>query len=56
VYGTFKITVETKDRTTLVKTHITIDKTRISASEYPAFRSYCEQVDAALNQRIAFTQ
>jgi cellulose synthase operon protein C len=55
-YGSFEITVETKDRTTVVKTHITIDKTRILASEYPAFRSYCERVDAALNQRMAFTQ
>jgi hypothetical protein len=34
-----------------VKTMVTLAKTRILASEYPAFRAWCEQVDRALGQR-----
>jgi hypothetical protein len=34
-----------------VKTRVTLAKTRVAASDYAAFRAWCEQVDRALGQR-----
>jgi hypothetical protein len=38
-----------------VKTTLAITKTRIPVAEYPAFRKWCETVDAALGQRLVVT-
>ena len=35
-----------------VKSTLTVTKMRIPASEYPAFRTWCEQVDKVLGQRL----
>lgn len=51
-FGSLEVTVEPLASGVRVKTTITITKTRISAGEYPAFRKWCEAVDAALGQRL----
>jgi transglutaminase-like putative cysteine protease len=52
-YGTYKVTVDSSQPGSVrVQTKITIDKTRISAAEYGAFRSFCEAADRALGQRL----
>jgi transglutaminase-like putative cysteine protease/tetratricopeptide (TPR) repeat protein len=51
-FGSFEVTVEPLSGGVRVKTTITITKTRIAAAEYPAFRKWCESVDAALGQRL----
>jgi hypothetical protein len=50
-FGTYSLTVEAGAGTIHVKTTVTLSKTRVTASEYPAFRSWCEGVDSALGQR-----
>lgn len=51
-FGTHKVEVENLPNGVRVKTTIAITRTRIAASEYAAFRKYCETVDAALGQRV----
>ncbi len=51
-FGTFQVTVDPISGGVKVKTTITITKTRISVAEYPAFRKWCESIDAALAQRL----
>ena len=51
-FGAFRVDVEAGPATTHVKTTVTMTKTRIAATEYPAFRAWCETVDRALNQRL----
>jgi GTP-sensing pleiotropic transcriptional regulator CodY len=46
------VTTESSSGTLRVKTTVTLSKTRIDASEYPAFRAWCEEVDRALGQRV----
>jgi len=50
-FGSYEVDVETSGNTLQVKTTVTMTKTRIPASEYPAFRAWCEAVDRALGQR-----
>ena len=50
-FGTYSLAVETGAGTIHVKTTVTLSKTRVTASEYPAFRVWCEGVDSALGQR-----
>ncbi len=51
-FGSYKVTVDTTDKTVRVRTTITLDKSRITAAEYPAFRGFCEAADRALGQRL----
>jgi tetratricopeptide (TPR) repeat protein len=51
VFGSYALEVEGSGGQLHVKTSITMSKTRIPATEYPAFRAWCEQVDQALGQR-----
>lgn len=53
-FGSHSVTVEKDGATYVVKTTVTMKKTRITAAEYPAFRAWCEQVDKALGQRLVF--
>lgn len=53
-YGAYTVTVENNGGSLRVRTHVAFDKTRISAAEYPAFRTYCEEVDRALGQRLVY--
>jgi transglutaminase-like putative cysteine protease/Flp pilus assembly protein TadD len=50
-FGTYSLAVEAGAGTIHVKTTVTLSRTRVTASEYPAFRSWCEGVDSALGQR-----
>jgi tetratricopeptide (TPR) repeat protein len=50
-FGTYDVTSESSAGTLRVRTTVTLTKTRIDASEYPAFRAWCEEVDHALGQR-----
>jgi transglutaminase-like putative cysteine protease len=52
-FGSYALEVEGSGVQLHVKTSVTLSKTRIGASEYPAFRAWCEQVDRALGQRAA---
>ncbi len=50
-FGSFAVDVTSDPGTLHVKTTVTLAKTRVPASEYAAFRAWCEQVDRALGQR-----
>ena len=53
-YGFYKVETETNGNTVRVKTTVAMTKSRISASEYPAFRSFCEQADRDLGQTVTY--
>jgi tetratricopeptide (TPR) repeat protein/transglutaminase-like putative cysteine protease len=54
-YGHFKVETETNGTTVRLKTTVAITKSRIPASEYSAFRTFCEQVDRELGQTLTYT-
>lgn len=54
-FGTFKTEVKTNGNVVSVKTSVALTKSRITASEYGAFRAFCEQVDRALGQSLTYT-
>jgi cellulose synthase operon protein C len=54
-FGTAKVDVETTGSTVRVKTSVAITTSRIAASDYAAFRAWCEAVDRALGQRVVYT-
>ena len=51
-YGSFKVEVENGPATVRVKTRLVVSKTRIWATDYPAFRAWCDTVDHALGQHL----
>jgi transglutaminase-like putative cysteine protease/Flp pilus assembly protein TadD len=50
-FGSYSVDVESDGNALRVKTRVTLARTRIAASEYPAFRAWCEEVDRGLGQR-----
>jgi hypothetical protein len=50
-FGSFQIDAESSSGALHVRTKVTLATTRIPASQYAAFRAWCEQVDRALGQR-----
>ena len=54
-FGTHKVTVEQVPGGVRVSTTVALTKTRIPVAEYAAFRTWCEQVDRALGQRLVVT-
>jgi hypothetical protein len=54
-FGFYKVETETNGTTVRVKTTVALTKARIAASEYPAFRSFCEQADRDLGQTLSYT-
>ena len=54
-YGFYKIETETNGTTVRVKTTVALTKARIPATEYPAFRAFCEQADKDLGQTLTYT-
>jgi hypothetical protein len=50
-FGSYSLDVVSDGRTVHAKTTVTLTKTRVTGSEYPAFRAWCEKVDRALGQR-----
>jgi transglutaminase-like putative cysteine protease len=55
-FGAYEVSVESSGNVLHVKSSVTMQKTRIGAGEYGAFRAWCEEVDRALGQRatVAF--
>jgi hypothetical protein len=54
-FGSVVVEVEPNGGALRVKTTIAMTKTRIAASEYAAFRAWCEAADRALGQRVTYT-
>jgi tetratricopeptide (TPR) repeat protein len=54
-FGAYALAVESSGNTMRVKTTVSLVKTRIAASEYAAFRAWCEEVDRVLGQRATVT-
>ncbi|MFO0734433.1 MAG: DUF3857 domain-containing protein [Labilithrix sp.] len=54
-FGTFKVETETNGNVVKLKSTIALSKSRISASEYAAFRAFCEQVDRELGQSVTYS-
>jgi tetratricopeptide (TPR) repeat protein len=54
-YGSLKVEADVNGTTVRVKTSIALLKSRIAASEYPAFRQFCEQVDRELGQSVTYS-
>ena len=50
-FGAFSVAVTNSATSLHVKTTVSLTKTRVADDEYPAFRSWCEQVDRALGAR-----
>jgi transglutaminase-like putative cysteine protease len=53
-FGSFDVQVDSTGGTIKVKTTIVIDRARVTAAEYPAFRAFCETADRALGQRVVY--
>lgn len=51
-FGRLELRVEPAQGKVLVKTKLTLDKTRVAPNEYAAFRSFCEEVDRAFAERV----
>ncbi|MDB4936014.1 MAG: Cell division protein FtsK, partial [Labilithrix sp.] len=54
-FGFYKVDVDIQANVVRVKTTVAITKSRIPASEYQAFRTFCEQADRELGQSLTFT-
>jgi hypothetical protein len=51
-FGSVRVTTETIGTSVHVVTTVTLDQTRISVRDYPAFRAFCEAGDRVLDQRV----
>ncbi len=51
-FGSVSVEVSSEGQVVHAKTTVTMTKTKISVTEYPAFRAWCESVDRALGQRL----
>jgi tetratricopeptide (TPR) repeat protein len=54
-FGSYTVEVDSNAKALHVKTTVTLSRTHIPASEYPAFRAWCEEVDRALGQHATVT-
>jgi hypothetical protein len=55
-FGNFELTVEQAAGKITVKTSLSFRKVRVAPGEYAAFRTFCEAVDRAFNQRIVVSK
>ncbi len=55
-FGSVHVGVESSGGTVRVTTNVTLDRTRIAAAEYPAFRAFCEAGDRVLGQRLVVSR
>jgi len=55
-FGSVRVTSETSGGTVHVVTTVTLDQTRIPASDYAAFRAFCEAGDRVLDQRLVVSR
>src|SRR5207248_3027231 len=54
-FGTYKVEADVQGNVVRVKTTVAVAKSRITASEYAAFRQFCEQADKDLGQSVTYT-
>ncbi len=54
-FGAYHVAAEVTATAVHVVTRIEINRSRISAKEYPAFRAFCESSDRAMNQTLVYT-
>jgi cellulose synthase operon protein C len=54
-FGSYAVTVEAGGSSLHVRTSVSLTRTRVPASEYGAFRAWCEEVDRALGPRATVT-
>jgi transglutaminase-like putative cysteine protease len=50
-FGSFAVDAEATGGILHVRTTVTLDRTRVTSSEYPAFRAWCARVDSVLGAR-----
>ena len=55
-FGSYEVQVDGSGGVVKVKTTIVIDRSRVSAAEYPALRAFCEAADGALGQRVVYAK
>jgi transglutaminase-like putative cysteine protease/tetratricopeptide (TPR) repeat protein len=55
-FGTVRVDVEQALPLVHVKTTVTVDRSRIAASDYPALRAWCEAADRILAQRVVVSK
>jgi hypothetical protein len=55
-FGRYSLGYEEQPGKVVVKTMLAFKKTRITPAEYPAWRTFCEQVDRTFGQRIVVTK
>lgn len=55
-YGSVEVVVTSSGNKVIVKTKLTLTRARIEPTEYPAFRQFCQAVDAALSQRLVVSK
>jgi tetratricopeptide (TPR) repeat protein len=55
-FGKLELVVEVRGTTLVARTSLRIDVPRVEAKEYPAFRKFCADVDAALSQRLTWSR
>ncbi|WP_437276960.1 DUF3857 domain-containing protein [Sorangium sp. So ce375] len=53
-FGKFSLSVEPSAGKIVVRSQISLSKSRIKPSEYMAFRTFCETADRAFGQRVVF--
>jgi hypothetical protein len=54
-FGSYEVAVVNGGGVLHVRTVVTMNRTRIAADDYPAFRAWCEEVDRALGPRATVT-
>jgi hypothetical protein len=53
VFGSYRVEVESTAAAVRARTRVTLSKTRITPTEYVAFRAWCEEIDRALGARAS---
>ena len=55
-FGQFELTVSEEGPVTKIRTRLELDKSRIGASDYPAWRAFCQAVDASAGARLLISR
>lgn len=55
-FGSFSVKVESSEREVVVRSHVAVAVSRVTPAEYPAWRSFCQAVEAALAARLVLTR
>ncbi len=55
-FGKLVLAIEVRGLTLVARTDIRFDVARVEPKDYPAFRAFCAEVDAALGQRLTWSR